>query len=195
MDPINNEGEVYENLLMQSLRMYDSKEDLSVVDMAIRLMDNPNVPMHYPFHHFIVPAILLTACAKASAIPAAKLDANLHEALKRSKFVLGGSCGNYGACGAAVGMGIFMSVFTDTSPLSVESWSWANQATGLCLQEIAKIDGPRCCKRVVFITLKTAVPYIKEKLNISLTPMDEILCKYHQRNAECKKKLCPFYPN
>ncbi len=195
MDPINNEAEVYEKLLSQSLQMYDSHEELSVIDMAIRLMDNPEVPMHCPFHHFIVPAVLLTASAKTSGIPSTKLDVDLHEALKRSKLVIGGSCGIYGSCGAGGGMGIFMSIFTDTTPMSVETWSWANKATGLCLQEISKIEGPRCCKRVVFITLTTAVPYIKEKLNISLSPIDQIQCKYYQRNNDCKKQLCPFYPN
>jgi hypothetical protein len=193
MNSVANEAEVYQRLITQCEEMFAVNEQIPVADMAMRLMDNESVPMHCPFHHFIIPATLLTACMKAVHADLAELRANLEEALKRSKIVVGGSCGFYGACGAAVGMGIFMSVFTDTTPMSVESWSWANEATGRCLQEIARYKGPRCCKRVVFITLQEAVPLVREKLNISLPEMDPIHCKYHARNQECKKEACPFY--
>ncbi len=195
MSSSEGEAEVYRSLLSQCLEMFAAQEEISVLDLAVRLMDNEKVPMHSPYHHFIVPAVLLTASMKAERATQAGLRVSLEEALKRSKIVVGGSCGTYGACGAAVGMGIYMSIFTDTTPMSVETWSWANEATGLCLQEIAKIPGPRCCKRVVFITLRSAVPFIKDKMGLSLPPVGQIWCKYHPRNKECKQELCPFYAN
>ena len=195
MEQLNKEDEIYTDLLNLSLYLFDADETLSVIEMAMRLMDHKKVTMHNPFHHFIVPAVLLTTCTKATNGTRIELQTNLVEAIRRSKIVLGGSCGFYGACGAGIGMGIFMSIFTNTTPMSVASWSWGNEATGLCLQEISKIPGPRCCKRVVFITLKTAVPIIQAKLNISLPESKKIQCKYSQQNKECKKELCPFYFN
>lgn len=193
MELVKNEDEVYFGFVSDCLEMFAADGEMTVVDMAERLMDHENVPMHSPFHHFIVPAVLLTASMKAIKASQDDLQSSLNEALKRSRIVPGGSCGFFGACGAAVGMGIFTSVFTETTPMSVKTWSWGNEATGRCLQEIAKISGPRCCKRVTFITLKTAVPFIQEKMNISLPAVDQIQCKYSSLNQECKKKACPFY--
>lgn len=188
-----NENEVYDILLAKCLEMYISKESLNVFDMATKLMDYEGIPMHHPFHHFIVPAVLLTACFKAQKKPYSELLESLDEAMVRSRNILGGFCGNYGNCGAAVGTGIFMSIITDTSPLSEMTWAWANETTGICLVEISKIPGPRCCKRTVFIALKNALQIIKNKLQIELPFKNEIICRYHKHNAQCKKELCPFY--
>ncbi|CQR70922.1 hypothetical protein SOV_44340 [Sporomusa ovata DSM 2662] len=193
MHLIENEDEIYDKLQAQCLKMFEADEKLTVIDMAITLMDNEEVPMHYPFHHFIVPAVLLTATKKAQQAARDELCISLTEALKRSKYVLGGFCGSHGACGAAIGMGIYMSIATDNTPMSTRTWSWVNQATGVCLQEISKIPGPRCCKRTVFIVLKTAITFVKEKLNIDLPMQEQIICKYYERNAECKRVLCSFY--
>jgi hypothetical protein len=193
MKLMENEYEVYDLLLQDCMNLFNSAESPDVIEMAMRLMDRPCVPMHYPFHHFIVPAVLLTACMKVEGRQPQELEAALHEALKRSQNVLGGFCGLYGACGAAIGVGIFYSVFTDTTPMSVKSWAWCNAATAKCLEEISSVEGPRCCKRVVFMALKTALPDIKKNLNISLPEHGPIVCQYSERNKECKRTQCPFY--
>jgi len=194
MGELKDNPKAYPSLINQCLEMFRSDEEFTVLDIAVALMDNELVPMHYPYHHFIVPAALLTACHKANQSSEAQLQESLNTALDRAKIVIGGYCGSHGACGAGIGMGVFMSVYTGNTPMSVESWSWANEATGLCLQEIAAVPGPRCCKRVTFITLKTAVPLVRERLGIPLAEIGEIECKYYERNKECKKKSCPFYP-
>ena len=72
---------------------------------------------------------------------------------RRARNVLPAFCGLYGACGAAVGCGIFMSVYTGTTPLSKDTWSLCNYATAGALSEMAKLGGPRCCKRNTFAAL------------------------------------------
>jgi len=188
MQSLGSIAEIYDNLVSQCLEMYAAGETMQIAEMAMRLMDDACVPMHSAFHHFIVPAVLLIASMKAQGAPLADFQANLNEALVRAKNVSGGFCGNYGACGAAVGVGIFMSVFTDTTPMSVQTWGWANAVTAQCLQEIAQYQGPRCCKRVVFLALRTVVSCIKEKLDITLSPVEQVHCKYFERNKECKKR-------
>lgn len=185
--------EVFEELKAHCFKVFDEKRDMSVDELQIELMDNPGVPMHYPYHHFILPAAMLTLAAIETGKSKEDLDILLVVALERSKNVLGGFCGNYGNCGAGVGAGIFMSVYTESSPLSEETWQWCNEITGICLQKIATIPGPRCCKRTGFLSLQAAVPYANEKLGLHLRLNENVHCKYSEKNPQCKKEVCPFY--
>ena len=185
---------VFESLKDECLEIFDKRPTVNVSDIAVELMSREDVPMHYPFHHFIIPAAFLTAAAVSRGDSRERLAEMLTAAGERAKNVLGGFCGNYGACGAGVRAGIFMSVITDSSPMSVQTWDWCNEITGRCLQKIASISGPRCCKRTAFLSISEAVPYANSKLGTSLTFNEEQKCSFHERNKECKRKLCPFYP-
>lgn len=190
---IELKDDVYKMLKEHCLKAAASGEEKTVNQLMMEMMDYPEIPMHYPYHHFIIPAALLTAAAIEQHLFSGELEEMLDAAIGRAKNVLGGFCGNYGACGAGVGAGIFLSVFTDTSPMSTTSWQWANELTGICLQAISKVPGPRCCKRTGFLAVKAAVPYINEKLELHLKLDENIVCKYADRNPDCKKELCPFY--
>ena len=185
---------VFDALLEECLEIRSERPTTDVSAIAVELMSREDVPMHYPFHHFIIPASLLTAAACDKGLNSGRLKEMLTAAGERAKNVLGGFCGNYGACGAGVGAGIFMSVFTDSSPMSDKTWGWSNEITGRCLQKIASYGGPRCCKRTAFLSISEAVPYANEKLGIHMTFNKEQTCTFHERNQQCKKTLCPFYP-
>lgn len=194
MHAINLKDEIFQELKETCLAAFESKKKYTVEELMMEMMDHPEVPMHYPYHHFIIPATLLTLATMEDCSSKEELEEMLDKAILRAKNVLGGFCGHYGACGAGVGAGIFMSIYTDTSPLSETGWQWANEMTGICLQKIASIPGPRCCKRTGFLAMQTAVPYANEKLELHLTSGDKIVCKYASRNKDCKKEVCPFYP-
>ena len=98
-----------------------------------------------------------------------------------------------GNCGSSVGAGIFMSVYTSASPLSVENWKWANELTGRCLIRVSSYGGPRCCKRTCYLSLMEAVPYINEKLDLNIKFNEALICKYSDQNKECLKINCPFF--
>lgn len=87
-----------------------------------------------------------------------------------------------------------MSVFTNADPHVQDYWADCNRATGQALLQIAKVDGPRCCKRNSFIALQSAIASIEKSLGIQLADPGKIVCNYHAENAECKKNACPFYP-
>lgn len=165
----------------------------NVTELAIAMMELEGVPMHYPFHHFIVPAALLTATAYVRGDTADRLSEMLDLAMERAKGVPGGSCGNWGACGAGIGAGIYISTYTDCTPMSGEIWSWANELTGRCLQAIAAVPGPRCCKRTTFLSIRESVPFANEKLGIALTCNADQVCPFSDQNPDCKRGLCPFY--
>ena len=158
------------------------------------LMDLPGLPMHCPPHHFIIPAVLLTVAGRAEQIPEDLYLEQLTEAKERALNVLGGFCGWYGSCGAAVGIGIFMSIFTDTDPHSQCNWAACNGATGKALLKLAEVEGPRCCKRNCFFALCSALETIESELNIHLDRPAKIVCKYYEDNPDCKKGACPFFP-
>ena len=106
------------------------------IAIAKDLMYHPAVKLHGPEHHFLIPAVLLTTYSKAKKIPE-KLPVMLEEATLRAKHVQGGFCGYYGCCGAAMGVGIFFSIVSAATPLSIGEWQIANLATAETLKEIA----------------------------------------------------------
>lgn len=189
---IEVDNSIYQNITDHCLAMYDSGE-LNVFTMIQRLMDLPGVPMHYPYHHYMMPAVLLTVCRTQRHDSRDVLIKDLAEAETRAKNVLGGFCGFYGTCGAAVGVGIFYSVFTATTPVSDAGWALGNKLVSEALAKIAEVEGPRCCKRVCFLTLSYAVPMLDRVFSIKLPEQSLDYCKYSGRNAECRKEECPFY--
>lgn len=190
---IELDDKVFDLMKEHCMEVYRAGKSMSVDELLIQMMDYPQIPMHYPYHHFIMPAALLTLASMEKDVPADVLEEMLNVAKDRAKNVLGGFCGNYGACGAGVGVGIFMSVFTGTSPLSEETWQWTNEVTGIALQKISSIPGPRCCKRTAFLAITETIPYINDKLQTKLYRSDNIVCKYSAKNQQCKFDVCPFY--
>ena len=169
------------------------EEEVAPLGLLEELMDIPGMPMHCPPHHFLMPALLLVLAGRAQKIPYEQFEEDLLEIEERAKEVPGGACGFYGNCGAAVGIGLFLSVYTGTDPHSEEYWGECNLATGRALQSIGEIAGPRCCKRNSFLALISALDTMEEFLHISIPRTGEIRCKYHDANPDCKGSDCPFF--
>ena len=98
----------YPEMIRLCLDAFDQGGPVAPLGMLEAMMSLPNVEMHTPEHHFMVPAALLTAAHSVSGRDRAALERNLNAALTRSKRVPGGSCGDCGCCGAAVGAGIIL---------------------------------------------------------------------------------------
>lgn len=185
--------ELFDRLREICMETRRAEESMSVTRMLTRLMDLEGLPMHCPYHHFIVPAALLTQSAVFEKRDVSELSAWLDLAEERAKTVPAGFCGECGTCGSAVGIGMFLSIYTGATPKSVENWQQANEITGICLQKIAAYPGPRCCKRTSFLAVNEGVPYLNEKLGLEFTVETDQSCTYHNRNAECLEGECPFY--
>ena len=111
------------------MEIREKNERMPVTDTLMKLMDIEDLPMHSPVHHVIVPAALLTQAAIEEEISEKEFQSWLSKAEMRGKSIPGGVCGECGACGAGIGIGIFLSVFYGTTPKSEETWKFANQAT------------------------------------------------------------------
>ncbi|MBE6939407.1 MAG: SAM-dependent methyltransferase [Ruminococcaceae bacterium] len=156
-----------------------------------RLMDLPFCHMHGPEHHIMVGSSLLTAYHNAGG----KLDLEkaLYEMQERGRQVPGGICGFWGSCGAAISSGIFLSIVLGATPLSGREWGLCNQLTSAVLADIGAVGGPRCCKRNSYLSLKRAVPFVKEHLGVEME-LSEIRCRHRGQNAQCIGTRCPFFP-
>lgn len=159
--------------------------------LLLQLMEQPWCHMHGPEHHVMVGAALLTAYH--NAVGALDLETALREMLRRGRQVPGGACGFWGACGAGLSTGMFVSIVTGTTPLSQETWGLSNTMTSRALQRIGAVGGPRCCKRDSFLALLAAVDFCREKLGVSMDCSPPV-CPHFHRNAQCLGSGCPFHP-
>ena len=155
-----------------------------------QLMAQPWCHMHGPEHHVMVGAALLTAYRNAGG--KLELVSALQEMLRRGRQVPGGACGFWGACGAGLSTGMFVSIATGATPLSSESWGLANAMTAQALQRISAPGGPRCCKRDSFLAVCAAVEFCREKLGITMDCTMPV-CSHFHRNTQCLGSGCPFH--
>ena len=177
------------DLVQETCVNSESKDPL---ELARIIMNSDKVPMHGPEHHFIVPAVLLAAYYNIKGDPEEK-SRKIKEARARSSNILGGFCGFYGDCGAAVGTGIFMSLVTGATPLSKGEWRFSNMMTAKSLLSVANHGGPRCCKRNTFLSIMQAVDFSRKNLHVAMIIDKNIKCDYYTLNAECLANRCPFY--
>lgn len=173
---------------------FEAEEPIGVFSLCENIMDDPKLPMHCPYHHYLIPAVLLTVAGKISGETAEMLQKRLKTARVRAGTVPGGCCGQFGCCGAAVGAGIFACVWQGSTPLSKTGWAAGNEMTARCLSASASVEGPRCCKRVTYLTLSAALSAAKELLGLDLGEIPEHTCHHFSQSRECRGTACPFFP-
>lgn len=148
--------------------------------------------MHGPEHHVLDGAALLTAYRNAGG--SVDLPAALAELMSRGLQMPGAMCGRWGVCGAVASVGAALSILEQTGPLtSDDSWGSHMGYTSRALGELSRIGGPRCCKRDAYVSLLTAVDYVRDRYGVSLQK-DDIVCGFYPRNAQCLGEKCPFFP-
>lgn len=145
--------------------------------------------MHGPEHHVMVGAALLTAYHNAGGD--IDLSDALMEMLRRGKSVPGGACGFWGACGAGISTGMFVSIISRSTPLTDEPFALSHKMTAAALGQIGEIGGPRCCKRDSFLSILTAIDFVKEHFGVAMQK-PEVVCHYAAQNNQCIGKRCPF---
>lgn len=181
-------------VIMEGCRASTSRNPVSIMQ---ELMEDPYIYMHGPEHHVMVGAALLTAFYNSGGFKERGGRKAYEEALEEMKArggeYPGGSCGLWGCCGAAVSAGMFMSIVTKATPLTGKSWGLSNRMTGEALEAIAKLGGPRCCKRNSFTAAAVAVEFVRENLGVEMELPERIRCSFSEENQQCLKKHCPYY--
>jgi hypothetical protein len=63
--------------------------------------------------------------------------------------------------------------------------------TAKSLGAIGEIGGPRCCKRDSYISILSAIDFVKENFGIEMEKPG-IICGHSSQNNQCIGKRCPF---
>lgn len=164
----------------------ESKNPIAIIRQMMRL---PFCHMHGPEHHVMVGAALLTAYKNAGGN--IDLHTALLEMMNRGKGVPGGACGFWGACGAGISTGMFVSILSKSTPLANEPFALSHQMTSKALGKIGEIGGPRCCKRDSFLSILTAIDFVAEHFGVEMET-ENIVCEFSSQNNQCIGSRCPF---
>lgn len=173
------------DLVEQTCLQSDLADPLALLVEIFKL---PNLHMHGPEYHSIVPAVLVTAYGNGMK---KKDEAAVKEAVSRGRAIVGGICGTHGACGACIGVGIAYSIINKVTPYSTEARGEANRMTALALQAVSRMGGPSCCKRESMLSVETV------KKHFNCFPASEKIaytCGQYPANEVCIKDRCPYYP-
>ncbi len=163
-----------------------SKNPIEIIN---KMMSLPFCHMHGPEHHIMVGMALITAYKNAGGN--IEFENALCEMMNRGKSVPGGACGFWGACGAGISSGMFVSIISGSTPLESESFGLSHKMTSRSLESIGDIGGPRCCKRGSYISILNAIDFVKENFGIQMEK-SKAMCEYSSKNNQCIGKRCPF---
>ena len=167
-----------------------SENSNNPIEILEKLMNLPTCRMHGPEHHVLVGAALLTAYR--NAVGAIDLPPALEELHKRASAVPGAACGFWGACGACLSTGQFLSIVTESGPLATSQWGTCMNMTAKSLTAVAAVGGPRCCKRDAYLSVLSAIDFVKENLHVQMEKTTPV-CSRSSRNLQCIGSRCPFY--
>lgn len=159
------------------------------IEIIRKLMAQPFCHIHGPEHHIMVGASLLTAYKNAGG--EIDLEKAMQEMCSRGRSVPGGVCGFWGACGAGISAGMFVSIISKSTPLTNEPFGLSNTMTSKALEKIGAIGGPRCCKRDSYLSILAAIDFVKERFGIEME-QTEVVCVHSAQNNQCIGKRCPF---
>lgn len=163
------------------------KDVLKILDTLIR---HPSFNFFGKEYHFILGPVVLTALRNQGKI---EWDAKRNLALiHRTEFIPYGVCGTIGVCGVCASVGATISTLLKATYMSDRERSISLLSVSRCLEELSREGGPRCCKQSLYIGLYVLQDFLKKYLNLGLS-IGNIICKFSDKNKECKKKRCRFY--
>lgn len=161
------------------------------IELIFKLMQKDYINIHGPEHHILDGACFLSALHNAELD--FDLDKALDEMIDRGSKMPGATCGQWGVCGSSSSVGAALAIIHETNPLSSNQYykdnlSYVSQALG----KIAQVGGPRCCKRNAFLSLQTAIDFVKTQYDIEL-PKSNISCTFSNQNKQCIGLKCPYF--
>jgi len=167
------------------------KDPFELADLIIKHI---NFKMYGPEHHVLTPAVILTSLKNNGIIKPNGKEISLFdikETIRRASKIPGGWCSFYGSCGAGMGSGVAISVFTGATPSTDGPRTLANQMTSRSLAKIAD-NLEHCCKRSVRLSICETLDFLKEKFDIELN-YNYNSCIFSDINDKCEKGKCPIF--
>lgn len=177
-------------LISEEILKQTSKNPIEIVKC---LMHKDYISIHGPEHHFLDGASFMIAYRNASEN--IDIEKGLETLKERTIKMPGAMCGKWGVCGSASAIGATLSIIHEVGPLSdTPYYSDDMEYTSSVLNKMSKIGGPRCCKRNAFLSVSTAVEFVKKKYGVEME-LNEVKCEFSNLNNQCLKNKCPFFIN
>ena len=174
--------------VIKSICTTTGEQDL--IRLLTLIRSHPSIPMHGPEHHAMIPGILLACYRNCGGEIGSK---EILTAISRGADVPGGVCGFWGACGAAIGIGIGVATIFAATPLTPGPRQLAQEFSGRILMALAVRQGGRCCQRETYIALTETARLSSELLHVSLPAEAELHCDQYLKNKECIRAECPLW--
>ena len=149
------------------------------------------LPFHGPWHHGIVPAVILMSLKNNNYEFSEK---DVKEAFMRGLKIPAGGCGFCGTCGGGSGVGIAISIIKKSTPFHDKERTFGFEAALKAQERIGKLGGPRCCRLSAYVAIEQAIKYLK-KFDYHLPEQKMIgRCSVYELNRQCHENRCPFFP-
>jgi hypothetical protein len=165
---------------------------LNPLGLAYDIMKHEEMRMHGPEHHYLTAAVVITAYCNEKDLGAEKGEM-LGKILYRTGAIPPGTCGFYGVCGAVLAVGATVSLILEATPFSKNELKVLNTITAKCQQEMARFEGPRCCKRATLLNVYTAAKCMNSMLETAFIIEKLRVCEFSQSNETCGMGECQFY--
>ncbi|MDY6822888.1 MAG: DUF5714 domain-containing protein [Thermodesulfobacteriota bacterium] len=161
-----------------------------MIDLLNRLRSHPCFPVNGPEHHFAVPGIILAVYRNLGG---AVTGGDILAGIDRGKAIPGGVCAVWGACGAALGVGVAFGIMLKSTPLAPTPRQMVQRVTDTVIQKINMHEAARCCQRETFTALKAAAELSKTLLPVELKADGDVQCRQQGKNRECIRQACPYF--
>jgi MoaA/NifB/PqqE/SkfB family radical SAM enzyme/ubiquinone/menaquinone biosynthesis C-methylase UbiE len=165
-----------------------SETDMIKILNTIR--NHPAMPLHGPEHHFAVPGAIVAAYKNAGGNATRE---KICAAIERGKAIPGGSCGFWGGCGAALGVGIAFGIILESSPMAPGPRQMVQQVAGKIILKLSRIEASRCCQREAWTAMLIARDLSKTLLPVALRVDENLVCTQMGQNKECPGGICRFF--
>lgn len=165
--------------------------ETDLIALLETIRHHPALPRHGPEHHFLVPAIILTAYRNLGGEVTPEM---FRTALARGQAVSGGACAFWGVCGAAAGVGIAFGVLLQANPLKPKERRQVQEAVRAVLAEITSWEAARCCQRESWLALRRAAEVSRTLLPLPLKAEAPLVCRQSGPRPDCLQSRCPLWP-
>ena len=174
--------------IVKQVCTHTTADDL--IDLMNELRRHPAFPVNGPEHHFAVPGVILAVYRNRGG---AVSEEDIVTAIDRGKQVPGGVCAFWGACGAAVGVGIAFGVMLQSTPLTPLPRQQVQQITEAVIARINAYEAARCCQRESWTALRSAAEMSRQYLPVRLPAEGDARCRQQAQNRECARQDCPYF--
>ncbi len=173
---------------------FEAEEPVSVFSLCENIMDDPKLPHALPVSPLSDPCRIAHGRQQNKRRNGGNAAETAQNGAGARRNGAGGLLRTVRLLRRRCGRGNFCLRLAGSTSLSKTGWAAGNEMTARCLSAIASVEGPRCCKRVTYLTLSAALPAAREFLGLDLGEIPEHTCHHFSQSRECRGTACPFFP-